>query len=295
MGAVATLALFVVLAACAQQPGPAGSPGPAGADGPAGPLASGEPMGRQDPLGQREPMGRQGPLASGEPMGRQDLLGQREPMGRQDPLASGEPMGRQDLLGQREPMGRQDPLASGEPMGRQDLRGPAGADGLAGPPGPAGADGLAGPPGSAGPPGPAGPSGGDVEIWPELRIDVTVPQGCADRIRGIVEYQGTAADIKRQRERLDLLLAQPSRYMTNRHIERVIEWTQRVDNEGSECDGIGEALDLFRVLRYINPMGKLREAALRSHWSCRYPDGDLLGGGSGSDSGETLVVEIVAA
>ena len=79
--------------------------------------------------------------------------------------------------------------------------------------------------------------------------------------------------------------------MTNRHIERVIEWTQRVDNEGSECDGIGEALDLFRVLRYINPMGKLREAALRSHWSCRYPDGDLLGGGSGSDSGETLVVE----
>ena len=79
--------------------------------------------------------------------------------------------------------------------------------------------------------------------------------------------------------------------MTNRHIERVIEWTQRVDNEGSECDGIGEALDLFRVLRYINPMGKLREAALRSHWSCRYPDGDLLGEGSGSNSGETLVVE----
>ena len=117
-----------------------------------------------------------------------------------------------------------------------------------------------------------------MEIWPELRIDVTVSGRCADRIRAIVEYQGTAAAVERQRERLDFLLAQPAMYMTNWHIQRILDWMGQVANDGPECDGQQDALRLFGGTRYDNPMGRWRERGLQAYWRCAYPDDYLLGG-----------------
>lgn len=123
----------------------------------------------------------------------------------------------------------------------------------------------------------------EVETWPELRIDVTISQRCADRIRETVEYQGTATAVERQRKRLDFLLVQPARYMSNRHIERILNWMEQVANEGPACDEQQDALRLFWRARSHNPMGQWREDALRAYWSCAYPDDELLGGGYSSD------------
>ena len=180
------------------------------------------------------------------------------------------------------------------PTGPVGPTGSAGSPGATGPEGPAGPTGPEGPTGPVGPPGPlvptgsAGPSGessavSEIEMWPELRIDVTISQRCADRIRAIVEYQGTATAVERQRKRLDFLLVQPTRYMSNRHIERIRNWMEQVANDGPVCDEQHEELRLFWRARDHNPMGTWRERALRAYWSCAYPDDDVLGGDYSGD------------
>ena len=191
------------------------------------------------------------------------------------------------------PLGSAGPPGSEGPPGATGPAGPIGAAGPTGPRGPTGSVGPTGPIGPAGPSGPPGPTGqgpigeastlSDMEIWPELRIDVTVPRRCADRIRAIVEYQGTAAAVERQRKRLDFLLTLPARYMTDWHIERILDWMGRVANEGPECEEAQEVLGLFWRARYDNPMGLWREHGLQAYWRCAYPDDYLLGGEYSSD------------
>ena len=82
--------------------------------------------------------------------------------------------------------------------------------------------------------------------------------------------------------------------MTNWHIELILDWMERVDDEIPDCDDTEQALRLFWQARYNNPMGQWREYSLRDYWHCAYPDDDLLGGsGSGywNDTEDCATVE----
>ena len=172
----------------------------------------------------------------------------------------------------------------------QDVQGPQGSEGSegsAGPPGPAGPQGPAGPPGQQGPPGES------TDVWPELHLDFTIDEACAARIHAVVEYSGTAEEIGREREHLDILLGIPARFISRAHTDRLwsmmnqVEYrSQENDEARSPCTRSAEALALFEEVRQRNPMGQWRSEVLHRYWTCAYPGSRWLAGGDQPNEGE---------
>ena len=154
-----------------------------------------------------------------------------------------------------------------------------------------GPQGATGPLGPQGPPGPSGQaiSTGDASVisdeilWPELRIEVTLSTRCVALILDEVKYQGTASAKERQRQELEYLLAQRSRFLTDHHINRIRNWMEQINDRSRSCRDNRDALELFSEARNNNPMGRWRAQGLQAYWHCSYPDDDLLGGGHMGD------------
>ena len=160
-----------------------------------------------------------------------------------------------------------------------------GPPGPPGPQGPQGERGIQGPQGQQGEPGPRGPRGelgqagaqepqvppgfvSELDIYPELHLDFTIDEACADAIRDTYEYSGTEESIKTEREALDILLSLPTRYMTYQHIgslqNRMQNYVPRLDSE--VWISSWDALEVFQRLRYENPMGQWRAEVLQDYW-----------------------------
>ncbi len=196
------------------------------------------------------------------------------------------------------PEGPTGPQGEVGPRGEPGREGPIGATGAQAPPGPAGARGNpGGAQGQQGVPPPTA-SAQELEIWPELRLDSTLPGNCADRVLSVIKYEGTAEAIQRQQDDPRLLLAQPARFMTDNHIDRILSWYRTwleaqpeepevSEPEEDECDLHMRLLIRFRALRHENPMGNFRERAIGSWWDCAYPDSELLRRGGAEDCGIT--------
>ena len=156
------------------------------------------------------------------------------------------------------------------PLGEQGIQGPQGPQGEPGPRGPRGEPGPQGEPGQAGAQEPQVPPGfvSELGIYPELHLDFTIDEACADAIRDTYEYSGTEEAIKAEREALDILLGLPTRYMTDEQIwrlqSRMQNYVPRLDSE--VCISSWSALEVFQRLRYENPMGRWRGEVLQDYW-----------------------------
>ena len=143
--------------------------------------------------------------------------------------------------------------------------------------------------GEAGPPGLPGDLT-ELDIFPELRLDYTVDKACADSIRANYEFGGTTEEIAQQRQALEIVLGLPTRYMSEYQNSRLRSMMDRLryDNDSQICDRSEDALEVFRRLRYSNPMGTLWEDALHVYWGCTYPGEGfrLLNGGYSYDDDE---------
>ena len=110
------------------------------------------------------------------------------------------------------------------------------------------------------------------DLFPELRLDYTIDEDCADIIRSSYEYRGTAEEIEQERKALDFLLDLPTRYMTDNHIARLRTRMRDIQ----ECESSKVALDAFYSVRRSSPMGYWREDILHRYWyHCAYPGGSF--------------------
>ena len=176
------------------------------------------------------------------------------------------------------PQGPEGPAGPPGPVGSQGEQGPDGPAGDTGPQGPLGAMGRRGPAGEVGQQGPPGLDGlpglSEEVIWPELRFDMTVSQGCAERILETIEYRGTDSEIKQQQAAFEYLFQLPARYMTDSLINRIRDWMEERDEhekplkEYPDCISDYETLEAFRDVRADNPMGRWREDVLDDWWRC---------------------------
>ena len=165
--------------------------------------------------------------------------------------------------------------------GSRENQGPQGEQGIQGPPGPRGEQGPQGEQGIQGPPGPQGEQGpqgsqapagaiSEFDIFPELYLDFSIDQACADAIRANYEHRGTTESIAQQRQALDMVLGVRISYMPDELIYDLKSMIERMAYDNTEdalaCDGINNALEEFRSLRYSNPIGQWREDALYKYW-----------------------------
>ena len=146
-----------------------------------------------------------------------------------------------------------------------------------------------GPLGPQGNRGPAGPMGDSTDVWPELHLDFTIDDACAEAIRASTEYSGTVEAIQKQRDELDILLGLPARFMSRWQIGRlkyIIERINRGNEERSPCARNVLALYLFKDVRYQNPMGQWRSEVLHHYWKCEYPYSRWLADGQGLEEAQ---------
>ena len=181
------------------------------------------------------------------------------------------------------------------PQGPRGIPGEDGATGPVGPQGPRGSQGPQGEQGDTGPlgpqgnRGPAGPMGDSTDVWPELHLDFTIDDACAEAIRASTEYSGTVEAIQKQRDELDILLGLPARFMSRWQIGRlkyIIERINRGNEERSPCARNVLALYLFKDVRYQNPMGQWRSEVLHHYWKCEYPYSRWLADGQGLEEAQ---------
>ena len=120
-----------------------------------------------------------------------------------------------------------------------------------------------------------GPPGDSTDIWPELRLDFKIDEACSDAIRESIEYSGTTDEIEREKESVDILLSLPTRFMSDRQIDRLqylIDVARNNSEQQLRCSRQSEeALDSFDSVRERNPMGSWRADVLQQYWSCEYP------------------------
>ena len=172
------------------------------------------------------------------------------------------------------PQGPEGPAGPPGSVGSQGEQGLAGPDGDTGPQGPPGAMGRRGPAGEVGQQGPPGLDGlpglSEEVIWPELRFDMTVSQGCAEQIMETIEYRGTDVSIKAAKESLEYLFRQSARYMTDSQIGTMLGWMEQqlcrgaLDRHGlQECNGDSEGLKAFRSIRSRQPYGAVAGTCAR--------------------------------
>ncbi len=160
------------------------------------------------------------------------------------------------------------------PQGESGDAGPQGERGPQGEPGPQGVRGFPGTQGEQGSQGEAGASGllgglTEQELFPELRLDHTIDEDCADIVRSSYEYRGTAEEIEQERKALDFLLDLPTRYMTDNHIDRLRTRMRNIQ----QCDSSEVALGAFHEVRRDNPMSQWRVWVLGMYWrDCTFPN-----------------------
>ena len=156
--------------------------------------------------------------------------------------------------------------------------GAPGPQGPPGPPGPAGERGLQGEQGIQGPDGSA-ISVDALAVWPELALDFSFGERCADHILANVEYYGTQQEIDVERRRWESRLSLPVRYLGSRDVGALRSRLDRSDSAplSYPCRSEARSLDSFYQVRYDNPMGSWRANVLERYWWCHWTDqrGDL--------------------
>ena len=162
LGLTMTIALVLVLAACAGPVGEKGGLGERGLQGEAGSQGQIGLHGDQGIQGEHGPEGAQGPQGiPGEqgPEGAQGAQGETGPQGEQGLDGDTGPQGDLGLTGDTGPQGEQGPQGASGAAADQGAPGPRGVAGPRGAAGATGARGSAGPQGQVGPGGPQGPPG----------------------------------------------------------------------------------------------------------------------------------------
>ena len=161
-------------------------------------------------------------------------------------------------------------------------KGPQGEPGPQGPQGPPGEPGVQGELGEPGAPGEQGLPGSTGEaiameaVFPELVLDFSIGQSCAEAIEESTEYSGTTQEIEQQRRQWTSVIQTPMQYLTDEHlytIESAIDWLRERDTgtptsySYGACTDEKARLDAFRSVRDSNPMGEWREQTLREYYS----------------------------